>query len=66
MGRSRKDWIQGAINPANKGALHKSLDVPMGEKIPKAKLEKAEHSKNPLLKKRANLAATLRSFKNKK
>lgn len=55
---SDKDyWIQGAIK--HPGALHKELHVKQGEKIPHAKLEKATHSKNPLLRKRANLALTL-------
>lgn len=58
-----KQWIQGAINPDNKGALHKALGVPEGKKIPEKKLEKAEHSKNSLTRKRANLAETLRGFK---
>ena len=56
-----KNWIAGAIK--HKGALHKELHVKEGEKIPEKKLEKAEHSKNPLEKKRANLAKTLKSFK---
>jgi len=55
-------WIKKAVNPDNKGALHKALGVPMGEKIPEKKLKKAEHSKNPLTRKRANLADTLRGF----
>jgi hypothetical protein len=42
-----------------KGALHKELGVPEGKKIPVSKLKKAEHSKNPTLKKRAVLAETL-------
>jgi hypothetical protein len=45
-----------------KGALHRSLGVPEGKKIPEAKIEKAEHSKNPTLRKRAVLAETLKSF----
>lgn len=45
-----------------KGALHKTLGVPEGEKIPAKKLEKAEHSKNPLTRKRANLAETLKKL----
>jgi hypothetical protein len=45
-----------------KGALHKSLHVPEGKKIPEKKLEKAEHSKNPLVKKRAVLAETLKKM----
>jgi hypothetical protein len=53
-------WIQGAIK--HPGALHKSLHVPKGKKIPLAKIEKAEHSKRPLLRKRAHLAETLRKF----
>lgn len=55
-------WIQKAINPSKKGALHKALGVSPGKKIPMSKIEKAEHSKSPLLRKRANLAETLRSF----
>lgn len=62
MAKSGKNWIQGAINPEHKGALHKDLGVPEGKKIPEKKLEKAEYSKNPLTRKRANLAETLRVF----
>ena len=58
---AKDKWIQGAIK--HPGALHKSLHVKPGEKIPEKKLEKAEHSKNPVEKKRANLAKTLKSFK---
>lgn len=58
-------WIQKAINPENKGSLHRSLGVPEGEKIPQKKLEKAEHSKDPTLKRRARLAETLRNFNHK-
>lgn len=50
-------WIQGAIK--HPGALHRSLGVPQGEKIPASKLAKAAHSSNPTLRKRANLAKTL-------
>lgn len=57
-------WIDGAIK--NKGALHKELGVSADKKIPAKKLEKATHSKNPTLKRRAVLAETLRSFKNKR
>ena len=54
-------WIQNAIKKP--GALRKSLHVKKGHDIPEAKLEKAEHSKNPLLRKRANLAETLKHLK---
>lgn len=56
-----KNWIAGAIK--HPGALHKSLDVPKGEKIPAKKLEKATKSDNPLLAKRANLAKTLKGLR---
>lgn len=62
MASGGKMWIQGAINPKNKGALHRSLHVPQGQKIPASKLEKAEHSRNPTLRKRAQLAETLKGF----
>lgn len=58
-GRSGK-WIQGAIK--HPGALRKSLHVPEGEPIPAAKLEKATHSDNPKLARRARLAETLKGF----
>ncbi len=57
-----KNWIAGAINPAHKGMLHKDLGVPMGAKIPEAKLKTAEMSGSPVVKKRANLADTLRKM----
>lgn len=53
-------WIAGATK--NKGALHRALGVPQGEKIPAKKLVKAEHSSSPLMRKRASLAKTLSSF----
>lgn len=56
-------WIQKAIK--HKGALRKSLHVKEGEKIPSKKLKKAEHSKNPTLRKRAVLAETLKKMHKK-
>jgi hypothetical protein len=53
-------WIAGAIK--HPGALRKELHVKKGEKIPEKKLVKAEHSKNPTLRKRADLAATLKAM----
>lgn len=55
-----KNWIKGAIK--HPGALHKELGVKEGKKISEAKLKKAEHSKNPTLKKRAILAETLKNL----
>lgn len=59
MGRAKK-FIQKMH--MKKGALHRQLGVPQDKKIPEAKLERAEHSKNPTLRKRAVLAETLKSF----
>ena len=56
-----KDWIAGATK--NKGALHRSLGVPEGQKIPAAKITKAAHSTNPILAQRARLAQTLAGFR---
>ena len=52
-----KNWIAGATK--NKGALHRELHVPEGNPIPQAKINKAAHSNNPTLAKRARLAETL-------
>ena len=60
---AKEKWIQEAIQ--HKGALRKSLHVKKGETIPESKLKKAEHSKNPLLAKRANLAETLKHLRKK-
>jgi hypothetical protein len=57
------NWIAGATK--HKGALHEHLGVPKGEKIPAKKLAKAEHSRNPTIKKEANLAETLKGFHKK-
>ena len=59
---AKDKWIQKAINPEHKGTLRKTLKIKKGEKIPEAKLKKAEHSKNPTTKKRAVLAETLKKL----
>lgn len=53
-------WIQGAIK--HKGALHRALGVPEGEKIPAKKMAKAAHSDNPRVRKMAGLAKTLKKM----
>lgn len=55
------NWIKGAIK--NPGALHRDLGVPQGQKIPESKIDAAARSNNPTLRKRANLAKTLKGFK---
>ena len=58
----RKNWIAGAIKKP--GALHKSLGVPKGEKIPASKIEAAA-AKGGKLGKRARLARTLAKLRRK-
>lgn len=55
-----KKWIKAATK--NKGALHRALDVPEGEKIPEKKLAKAANSDNPRIRKEASLAKTLKGL----
>lgn len=54
-----KHWIQYATRK-NKGSLRRSLGAKKGQPIPAAKLAKAAHSTNPKLRRRAQLAQTLR------
>jgi hypothetical protein len=54
------NWIKGAIK--HPGGLHRALGVSEGEKIPEKKMEKAEHSDNPHVRKMAALAETLSKF----
>lgn len=56
------DWVKGAINPMNKGALRKSLGAKPGKPIPAAKLAKAAKAPGKLGR-RARLAQTLRKMK---
>jgi hypothetical protein len=57
-----KYWIQGALKHHRKGSLHRQLGVPLNKKIPLKLLNRATHSNNLLLKRRAILAKTLRNF----
>lgn len=56
-------WIAKATK--KKGALHKKLHVPLDEKIPAKKLNKAAKSKSPKLRKEVALAKTLKGLKKK-
>ena len=61
---TKKKWIQNAIKPAKKGALHKQLAVPQGQKIPMGKLAAAA-KKGGKVGQRARLAMTLKKLKKK-
>ena len=60
--RKGRNWIAGATK--NKGALHRALGVPEGEKIPAKKLAKAAKSKGRVGKE-ARLAETLKGLRKK-
>ena len=53
-----RQWMAGAVK--HPGALHRTLGVPAGHKIPRAKLEQAERSPNPTTRRRAALAEVFR------
>ena len=54
-----KHWMAEAFKNAH-GQLHHDVGVAVGRKIPANKLEKAENSKNPTVRRRAVLAETAR------
>jgi hypothetical protein len=57
---AKEMWIKEAIKKP--GSLRKALHVKKGKDIPESKLKKAEKSKSSLMRKRASLAETLKSF----
>lgn len=54
-------WIQSTGIDKHRGALHRQLKVPMGQKIPAGRLAAAAKG-NSKLAKRARLAETLRKL----
>ena len=58
-----KKWIAGAVK--HPGALHAQLGVPQGQTIPLAKVQVAAHSRNPVLRERAQFALNVRGLKKK-
>jgi hypothetical protein len=56
------NWIAGAVGGKSRGALHRALGVPEGEKIPAKKMASAKRSKSPKIRKEAALAKTLKGF----
>lgn len=51
-----------AMHHLRKGGLHRALNVPEGEKIPKERIEAATNSKNSHVAKMANFAKTMGKF----
>lgn len=59
------NWIKKAINPAHKGALRakaKRMGMKGTGPIPATIMGKLEHSSNPITRKQANLAKTLKGM----
>ena len=61
---SKEKWIQEAVKPSKRGALHKKLGVPEGKKIPEGKL-KAAAKKGGTIGKEARLAENLKKLRKK-
>ena len=49
------DWMEKAFS-GNKGGLHRATQTPEGEKIPKEKIYRAAHSKDPHVRRMAQSA----------
>ena len=62
---TKRKWMAKAFGK-NPGKLHRKLGVPEGEKIPESKLRKAEHSKDPTLRREAVLAETAKRYAGKR
>ncbi len=63
MARVKNPSLYRALHKLRKGGLHRALGVAEGEKIPAAKLEAARNSKNEHVRKMANFAHTMKSWK---
>lgn len=61
MTEKKRKWIKSAV-AEGKGKLHEHLHVPKDEKIPEEKLRDALKSKDPKIRKEANLAMTLKGM----
>jgi hypothetical protein len=53
------------IKPSHKGLLHKDTGTPPGKKIPASKIEKAEGSSDPAVRKRAVFAENAKKWNKK-
>jgi hypothetical protein len=64
--KASKKPLQRVAQRISKGGLHRSLGVPMGKKIPAAKVEAATHSSNPRVRRQAALAETFAKYRPRK
>ena len=56
------NWIKKALPGNSKGKLHKALGVAEDKKIPMKKMDKAEKTASPKVKKEIVLAKTLKKM----
>jgi len=55
-----------SINIKHPGRLHERLHIPQGQPIPESRLEEAENSSDPSLRKEAQFAENAKHFKHKR
>lgn len=63
--RNSRKALERVSESTSKGGLHRSLGVPEDEKIGAARIEKATHSRNPKVRRQANLAQTYAKYRKK-
>lgn len=63
MAKAKNPSLYRSLHQLRKGNLHRALSVPEGEKIPAEKLAAARHSENPHIKKMAEFAHTMSTWK---
>lgn len=63
--KSGRKWVpKSQFRPGGeKGKLHRALHVPVGQRIPKSKLEAALHSPNKEIRRMATLAKTMSKWR---
>lgn len=63
MAKKHNVSLYRALHHLRKGGLHKELGVSLGDKIPEDKLESAANSDNEHVRKMAQLAKNMKSWK---
>jgi DNA-binding PadR family transcriptional regulator len=63
MAKVKNPSLYRALHKLRKGNLHRALGVAEGEKIPAAKLAAARNSTNPHVKRMAEFAHTMSTWK---
>jgi len=58
---AKDHWMQGVAEHMHKGALHRALGVPAGDKIPQSKLAEGARSRSPKIRKEVGLAKAFAS-----